>query len=130
MSRLMCLSLVVLGLAAAPGCSSCFGGGSSCRRPSFMEFGSPCGRRSEPCGMSHAPAYAPVAAPACGPAHGPACGPACGDPCGAAVGAGPCCNDSGVIFSSPSSAPMSSPMALPPAESVPAPAPSPQGTFS
>lgn len=73
MSRLICLALGLAALAAAPGCSSCFGGGNGCRRPSFMEFRSPCGRQSEPCA-------APMAAP---------CAPAC-DPCGPAA-AGPCC---------------------------------------
>lgn len=77
MSRLVCLALALSALAAAPGCSSCFGGGS-CRRPSFMEFRSPCGRRAEP------------------PVMGAPCGPVC-DPCGPAMGpsmgAGPCCDE-------------------------------------
>ena len=76
MTRAMCLTLVVASLAAAPGCSSCFGG-SSCRRPSFMEFRS--------CG-SPAPVAAPCAAPA--PACAPACEPACGPACESAA---PCC---------------------------------------
>jgi hypothetical protein len=73
MSRSLCLALVVVSLAAAPGCSSCFG--SSCRRPSFMEFRSPCSGRQE-------------AAPVCAPACEPACGPACG--------AAPCCEGGAV----------------------------------
>ena len=77
MSRLVCLALALSALAAAPGCSSCFGGGSSCRRPSFMEFRSPCGRRADPCPP---PMMAPQCAPACDP---------CGSPCGAA----PCCDE-------------------------------------
>jgi hypothetical protein len=74
MSRAICLVLGLASLAAAPGCSSCFGGGNSCRRPSFMEFRSPCGQQAEPC-------QAPMAAP---------CGPVC-DPCGPAAASGPCC---------------------------------------
>lgn len=62
MSRALCLSLVLGSLVAAPGCSSCFGGG----RQSFMEFRSPCRRQAEPCG-----------APACGPTCEPA--PCCGE---------------------------------------------------
>jgi hypothetical protein len=73
MTRAICLALVVSSLAAAPGCSSCFG--SSCRRPSFMEFRS--------CGSA---AATPCAAPA--PACAPACEPACG-PVGES--AAPCC---------------------------------------
>lgn len=75
MTRLVCLSLVLGSLVAAPGCSSCFGS-NNCRRPSFMEFRSPCRGQPEPC---HAPA------PACGPACTPACD-ACGE--GGAGGAG------------------------------------------
>lgn len=75
MSRIVCLAIALAALAAAPGCSSCFGGGGSCRRPSFMEFRSPCGQRSEPC-------QAPAAAP---------CGPVC-DPCGAPA----CCEEGGM----------------------------------
>ena len=75
MSRKMCLAIALAALAAAPGCSSCFGSGSSCRRPSFMEFRSPCGRQAEPCA-------APMAAP---------CGPVC-EPCGPA----PCCTEGGI----------------------------------
>lgn len=73
MARALCLAIAVATLAAAPGCSSCFG--SSCRRPSFMEFRS--------CGS---PAPAPCAAPAptCAPTCEPACGPAC-------ESAAPCC---------------------------------------
>ncbi len=71
MARALCLAIAVATLAAAPGCSSCFG--SSCRRPSFMEFRS--------CGS---PAPAPCAAPVCAPACEPACGPAC-------ESAAPCC---------------------------------------
>lgn len=78
MSRVICLALCLAALAASPGCSSCFGGGNGCRRPSFMEFRSPCGRQAEPC-------QAPLAAP---------CGPVC-DPCGpAAAPAAPCCEGS------------------------------------
>ncbi|MBM4010911.1 MAG: hypothetical protein ACKO4Z_11505 [Planctomycetota bacterium] len=75
MARALCLAIAVVSLAAAPGCSSCFGGFSSCRRPSFMEFRS--------CG---APPPAPCAAPA--PACAPACEPACGPACESAA---PCC---------------------------------------
>ena len=74
MSRVFCLAIILGGLAAAPGCSSCFGG-SSCRRPSFMEFRSPCGRQAEPC-------HAPVCEPACQPACG-----ACGEGGGAVISA-------------------------------------------
>lgn len=81
MSRSLCLALVLGSLAAAPGCSSCFGGAGSCRRPSFMEFRSPC--------SSRAPMAAPMTAPPCG---APACGPAC-DPCQSAA---PCCEEGGV----------------------------------
>jgi len=80
MSRLVCLAIALSALAAAPGCSSCFGGGSGCRRPSFMEFRSPCGGRAAPAAM-------PMGAP---------CGPVC-DPCGPAMGpsmgGGPCCDE-------------------------------------
>jgi hypothetical protein len=101
MSRKLCLAIALAALAAAPGCSSCFGGGSGCRRPSFMEFRSPCGRRSEPC-------QPPMAAP---------CGPVC-DPCGPAAGPGPCCEE-GVISTVPGG--MSAPIMAPAAE---------PGTFS
>ncbi len=100
MSRKLCLAIALAALAAAPGCSSCFGGGS-CRRPSFMEFRSPCGRRAEPC-------PAPMAAP---------CGPVC-DPCGPAAGPAPCC-DEGVISTMPGG--MSAPVMAPAGE---------PGTFS
>ncbi|NDC53900.1 MAG: hypothetical protein EBZ74_06305, partial [Planctomycetia bacterium] len=59
----------------------------SCRRPSFMEFRSPC--------SSRAPAYA---APPCG---APACAPAC-DPCQSAA---PCC-DEGPAVPAPAAAPV------------------------
>ena len=49
MSRFVCLALGLAALAAAPGCSSCMGGGNSCRRPSFMEFRSPCSQQAQPC---------------------------------------------------------------------------------
>lgn len=91
MSRIVCLALALASLVAAPGCSSCFGGGSGCRRPSFMEFRSPCGRRAEPCA-------APMAAP---------CGPVC-EPCGAA----PCCED-GVISAGPAGMPAAAPVGEP-----------------
>jgi len=81
MSRFVCLTLMLGGLVATSGCSSCFGG-NSCRRPSFMEFRSPCGERSAPCA-------APVCEPACGPA----------------AGAAPCCEEGRVI-----SAPMGAPI--------------------
>lgn len=90
MSRSLCLAIVLGCLAAAPGCGSCFGGFNSCRRPSFMEFRSPC--------SSRAPLAAPLMAPPCGqPAGAPAC-----DPCQSAA---PCCDEGGVI-SSPASAPV------------------------
>jgi hypothetical protein len=85
MTRSMCLAIALAALAAAPGCSSCFGG-SSCRRPSFMEFRSPCGRQSDPC-------------------HAPVCEPACGPACGAPAG-GACCEDGGAVMSAPASAPV------------------------
>jgi len=87
MSRSMCLAIVIGSLVAAPGCSSCFGG-NSCRRPSFMEFRSPCSS-----GRPVAPA---CGAPACEPACGPACAPA----------AAPCCEEGGTVISSPGSAPV------------------------
>ncbi len=80
MMRAMCLSLVLGSLVAAPGCSSCFGGGL--RRQSFMEFRSPCSRQGQPCGV-----------PACEPCA-PACGPA------------PCCEEGNAVMSAPSSAPL------------------------
>jgi hypothetical protein len=80
MSRVFCLAIVLGGLVAAPGCSSCFGG-SSCRRPSFMEFRSPCGRQAEPC-------------------HAPVCEPACQPACGA------CGEGGGAVISSPAGAPV------------------------
>jgi hypothetical protein len=85
MTRSMCLAIALAALAAAPGCSSCFGG-SSCRRPSFMEFRSPCGRQADPC-------------------HAPVCEPACGPACGAPAG-GACCEDGGAVMSAPASAPV------------------------
>ena len=85
MSRTVCLAIILGSLVAAPGCSSCFGGASSCRRPSFMEFRSPCSSRQS------APACAaPMAAP-CAPACEPACGPS----------AAPCCEESGAGMSTP-----------------------------
>jgi len=78
MCRSLCLVIVLGSLAAAPGCSSCFGSGSSCRRPSFMEFRSPCMGGAAPCAAPHPQ----PCQPACGaPVHEPACGPACGS-CG------------------------------------------------
>lgn len=76
MTRGVCLALIIGSLAAAPGCSSCCGGGL--RRQSFMEFRSPCRRQAEPCG-----------APACEP-----CGPA------------PCCEEGGAVLSTPASTPV------------------------
>jgi len=85
MSRVLCLAVLLGGLVAAPGCSSCFGG-SSCRRPSFMEFRSPCRGQAEPC-------HAPVCEPACGPA--------CGPPAG-----GACCEEGGAVMAAPAAAPV------------------------
>jgi len=83
MSRYVCLAVILGGLVASSGCSSCFGG-AGCRRPSFMEFRSPCQRGSGPMAPPLvAPGYAPAAAP-CGPVCEPACGPA------------PCCNEGGM----------------------------------
>ena len=105
MSRFLCLAIALSSLAAAPGCSSCIGGGSSCRRPSFMEFRSPCGRRAEPCA-------APMAAP---------CGPVC-EPCGPAAGPAPCCEEGGIsTMPGGMSGGMSAPMMAPAGE---------PGTFS
>lgn len=85
MSRLVCLALALSALAAAPGCSSCFGGGSGCRRPSFMEFRSPCG------GRQAAPVMGAPCTPVCDP-----CGPASGPVMGPSMGTAPCC-DEGMI---------------------------------
>ena len=91
--RSLCLLIALGSLAAAPGCSSCFGSANSCRRPSFMEFRSPCGGGS-PCAAPQ-PQPQPCQ-PACGaPMHEPACGPACG-PCG----------EGGGMMSAPSSMPI------------------------
>jgi len=84
MSRLVCLAIALSALTAVPGCSSCFGG--SCRRPSFMEFRSPCGRRSEPM---------PMAAPC-----GPVCDP-CGPMMGPAMGPAPCCDEGPMLRGTP-----------------------------
>lgn len=73
MSRSVCLALVLAGLVAAPGCNGAF---ACCRRPSFMEFRSPCRRNAEPCG--------------------PTCEPACEPACGQAVGGAPCCSEGSV----------------------------------
>ena len=97
MTRSLCLAIVLGSLVAAPGCSSCFGGFNSCRRPSFMEFRSPCSGGRMIGGA--APACGPQMAPACG---APACAPAC-DPCGSAS---PCGGEEGMIISSPASAPV------------------------
>lgn len=125
MTRVVCLALVMAGLAAAPGCSSCFGG-ANCRRPSFMEFRSPCGRRAEP--------HGPVCGPACAPVCGPQCGDGCGGGCGAAggpvygglhappMGSEPCCNGGEMILSAP--------LMGAPVETVPLPAATPSETFS
>ena len=83
MSRQMCLAIVLGCLVTAPGCCSCFGGGNSCRRPSFMEFRSPCRGQADPC-------HAPACEPACGPAAAPA----------------PCCEGGGTVIHAPSSAPV------------------------
>ena len=80
MTRGVCLAILLGSLVAAPGCSSCFGGGGM-RRQSFMEFRSPCGRQSAPCG---APAMEPCA---------PACAPA------------PCCEEGGAVMSAPAPMP-------------------------
>ena len=80
MSRLLCLVALLAGVVAAPGCN-CLGGG--CRRPSFMEFRSPCRGQADPC---HAPACEP------------ACGPACGSPCNS-------CGEGGAVMG-PSAAPI------------------------
>lgn len=79
MSRSLGLVVALVALVAAPGCSSCLGGFNSCRRPSFMEFRSPCRGQPEPC-----------AAPACEPACAPA----------------PCCEGGGEVISGPMSAPV------------------------
>ena len=89
MVRFGCLALALAALAAAPGCSSCMGG--NCRRPSFMEFRSPCSRGECP---------PPMAAP-CGPVCEP-CGPACGP------APGPCCEWG--ISTMPTEIPMGSPI--------------------
>ncbi len=81
MSRGVCLAIVLASLAAAPGCTSCFGG-NSCRRPSFMEFRSPCSRGAGGC-QDAGPA---PCQPACGPAHDGGCGSGCGSGCGEATG--------------------------------------------
>jgi hypothetical protein len=86
MSRFFCLAMILGGLVAAPGCSSCFGG-SSCRRPSFMEFRSPCGRQADPC-------------------HAPVCEPACGPACGAPAAGGACCEEGGAVMSAPAGTPV------------------------
>lgn len=88
MSRSVCLAIVLGSLVAAPGCSSCFGGLGGCRRPSFMEFRSPCRGQAEPC-------HAPVCEPACGPAAAPACGSGC-DACG----------EGGTVVAPPASGPV------------------------
>jgi hypothetical protein len=92
MCRALCLMIALGSLAAAPGCSSCFGSANSCRRPSFMEFRSPCSGGGS---MSPAP---------CGPACAPACEPACGPACGSGCGSG--CGESGAMMMSPSSSPV------------------------
>jgi len=88
MPRIVCLAVVLSGLVASSGCSSCLGG-AGCRRPSFMEFRSPCGQRSG----SHAPLFGPVFGPAAAPAYGPSPGPSCGQPCGPSYG--PACEPMG-----------------------------------
>lgn len=110
-SRLLVPGLLIAAasLASAPGCSSCFGSANSCRRPSFMEFRSPCARSSGAgClgGAAAAPCGAPAqpCQPACGEAvHEPACGPACG-PAGAAPA--PCCGEGGGTMTLPGSVPV------------------------
>lgn len=97
MSRLVCLALALSALAAAPGCSSCFGGGSGCRRPSFMEFRSPCG------GRQAAPVMGAPCTPVCDPC-GPASGPVMGPSMGPGMGTAPCC-DEGMIHGGGMSAP-------------------------
>ncbi len=84
MSRFVCFAILSAGLLAASGCSSCFGGGTGCRRPSFLDFRSPC---------SGAPAMAPMQP--CGPTCAPACEPAC------APAAGPCCEGGSPVVSGP-----------------------------
>ena len=92
MSRMVLLALAIGSLAAAPGCSSCFGN-NSCRRPSFMEFqGGGCLNRNQ------GPHMPPCGAPACAPCGAPAC-----DPCSSPA---PCCEGGGGMISSPASAPM------------------------
>jgi hypothetical protein len=68
MSRIVWCVMVVVVAVTATGCN-CFG--SSCRRPSFMEFRSPAG-----CGWCET-------APMCGPDCVPACDP-CAD-CGSGL---------------------------------------------
>lgn len=70
MSRSVCLAIVLGSLVSASGCN---GGFAGCRRPSFMEFRSPCRRQAEPCQ------------------------PACEPECGPAMGGGPCCGEGGVV---------------------------------
>jgi len=86
MMRGLCLAIALGSLVAAPGCSSCFGGGGM-RRQSFMEFRSPCSRQGQPCG-----------APACG-------APAC-EPCAPACAPAPCCEEGGAMMSTPASMPV------------------------
>jgi len=63
MYRTLCLVIALGSLAAAPGCSSCMGSANSCRRPSFMEFRSPCSGGGSPCAAPQ-----PACQPACQPA--------------------------------------------------------------
>jgi hypothetical protein len=83
MARAFCLVALLAGIVAAPGCN-CLGG-SSCRRPSFMEFRS-C--LTPGCGASAPVSYAAPMAQPCGAAG---CHDGC-DACGAAAAA-PCCDD-------------------------------------
>lgn len=83
MSRFVCFAILSAGLLAASGCSSCFGGGTACRRPSFLDFRSPC---------SNGPAMAPMQP--CGPACAPACEPACAP-------AAPCCEGGSPVMTGP-----------------------------
>jgi hypothetical protein len=88
MTRSFCLALVLAGLVTAPGCNCASPG---CRRPSFMEFRSPCRRQGEPCG--------PVCEPACEPACGPAVGgaPCCGEGTGVPGGSAPIVTEPGTF---------------------------------
>ena len=87
-NRLMCGAVLLSGLIAAPGCTSCFGGAGGMKAPS-------CFQNTTPCGCSPAKNIQPCA-PVCTPAF---------DECRPTMQA-PCCEPGGMSMPAGGGAPV------------------------